>query len=90
MPASKIANIKNITVSRRLGMTGPENLTAIPKNVYEVDCDNFNNTWDKPAGHSYFLDNEDGKPSPIIKHMVDAIKTGRLDPFERHYEIPKP
>jgi hypothetical protein len=26
MPASKIGNIKNITVSRRLGITGPEDL----------------------------------------------------------------
>lgn len=82
MPASKLANIKNKTMSRRLGMTGPEDLGKLPKKVYEVDCDDFNNTFDL-KGHSYFLDKEDGKPSPIINHMINAITTGRVTPAER-------
>lgn len=90
MPASKIANLKSGTVSRRLGMTGPEDLYAVPKNVYEVDCDNFNNTFDPPAGHSYFLTNPRDVISPVLKHMVKAIKTGRVTPNERHHELRRP
>lgn len=90
MPASKIANLKNRTVSRRLGMTGPENLEAVPRNVYEVDCDNFNNSFDKPKGHSYFLEGPNGEISPALLHMIKAIKTGRVQPPERHHELPKP
>ena len=87
MPASKIANIKSRTLSRRLGMTGPENLDAVPRNVYEVDCDNFNNKFDPPKGHSYFLKNPDGDISPVLRHMIDAIKNGRVQPAERHIEL---
>ena len=83
MPASKLANLKNRTVSRRLGMTGPEDLAKTPKNVYEVDCDDFNNDFDKPKGHSYFLEDENGVVSPMLEHMVKAIKTGRVEPAER-------
>ncbi|MEH0020750.1 MAG: hypothetical protein V6Z89_13920 [Desulfobacter sp.] len=39
MTASKIANIKNKTVSRRMGMTGPRKMHKVPGNVYKVDCD---------------------------------------------------
>ena len=90
MPASKIANLKNRTVSRRLGMTGPENLDAVPRNVYEVDCDNFNNTFDKPKGHSYFLEGPNGKLSPVLLHMIKTIQTGRVQPTQRHHELLKP
>lgn len=82
MPASKVANIKSKTVSRRMGMTGPETLSKLPKNVFEVDCDDFNNQFDL-EGHTYFLDNKDGIPSPIIKHMADAIESGRITPNNR-------
>ena len=88
MPASKLSNLKNKVVSCRLGMTGPKNLSDVQNNVYEVDCDNFNNTFDKPTGHSYFLDNND-KTSPALKHMLDAMDGGRVRPSERSYELPK-
>jgi esterase/lipase superfamily enzyme len=88
MPASKLSNLKNKVVSCRLGMTGPKNLSDVQSNVYEVDCDNFNNTFDKPTGHSYFLDNND-KTSPALKHMLDAMDGGRVKPQERSYELPK-
>ena len=90
MPASKPANVKNRTVSRGLGMTGPEDLLAVPKNVYEVDCDNFNNTCDPPKGHAYFLDCPGGRVSPVLGHMVTAVKTARVSPPVRHHELPKP
>lgn len=82
MPASKLANVKNKTVSRRLGMTGPEDMSKLPKNVYEVDCDDFNNDFDL-KGHSYFLKDKEGATSPIIKHMSIAIDTGRVSPAQR-------
>ncbi|WP_322804741.1 alpha/beta hydrolase [Vibrio alfacsensis] len=82
MPASKVANIKNKTLSRRLGMTGPEDLSKLPSKVYEVDCDDFNNQFDI-KGHTYFLENSKGEVSPIIKHMASAMKTGRVTPKDR-------
>ena len=89
MPASKIANIFRSGLSRRLGMTGPEDMNKVPKNVYAVDCDDFNNTFDKPAGHTYFLSkNEDlSRPSPIIQHIATALETGRVDPPDRHHQL---
>ncbi len=87
MPASKLANLKNRTLSRRLGMTGPEDLFEVPKNVYEVDCDDFNNRFDSPKGHSYFLTNAAGDVSPVVQHMVHAIKTGRVNPAARSHRL---
>lgn len=90
MPASKLGNLKR-TVSRRLGMTGPEDLDAVPRNVYEVDCDDFNNAFDWPKGHSYFLDNNKNNiPGPVLKHMVKAIENGRVTPNIRHHELSRP
>lgn len=86
MPASKVANIRNKTLSRRLGMTGPESLEKLPKKVYEVDCDEFNNHFDL-KGHSYFLDDKHGNISPIIGHLVHAIDNGRVSPRERSIEL---
>lgn len=90
MPASKLVNIKNKTLSRRLGMTGPENIRDVSKNVYEIDCDSFNNTFDKPTGHTYFLYGPDNTVSPVIQHMVEAIKDGRVVPANRHHVLQKP
>jgi len=90
MPASKVANLRRMTVSRRLGMTGPEDLSKVPKNVYEVDCDDFNNSFDKPKGHSYFLESKSGVVSPVLKHMVNAVKTCRISPAERSTVLKKP
>jgi esterase/lipase superfamily enzyme len=90
MPASKVANLKSKTVSRRLGMTGPEDIKNVPKNVYEVDCDDFNNSFNKPIGHSYFLEDDKGVVSPVLKHMVAAVKTGRVSPDDRSYVLKKP
>ncbi len=89
MPASKLANACT-TLSRRLGMTGPEKLSRLPKSVYEVDCDDFNNSFDTPLGHTYFLRDRKNRPSPLIKHMVKAISKGRVKPSDRSITLPKP
>ena len=76
--ASKISNLKNKVASRRLGHTGPEDMTKTQSNVYAIDCDNFNNTYDKPKGHSYFLDDEKGNIGVVFEHIFNSIKTGRV------------
>lgn len=78
--SSKISNLKNMIASRRLGHSGPENYKKIQLNVYSIDCDNFNNKYDMPIGHSYFLDDGKNKEKGgvVFEHMFNAIKTGRV------------
>lgn len=76
--SSKISNLKNKVASRRLGHTGPENLKKVPNNVYSIDCDNYNNRYDKPKGHSYFLDDGKGRPGKVFEHIFHTIKKGRV------------
>ena len=79
--ASKVANVANSVASRRLGHSGPEDMTKVPKNVFAVDCDDVNTDYDFPKGHSYFLDNgEKGakrKPGKVFEHIWQTILTGR-------------
>ena len=76
--SSKISNLKNKVASRRLGHTGPEDMNKVHANVYAIDCDNFNNRYDKPKGHSYFLEDQDGNPGAVFEHLFNTIKTGRV------------
>ena len=75
--SSKVANVHNKIVRRRLGHTGPADLTRAPRNVVAVDCDAFNNRCDR-LGHSYFLAGPDGLPGPLLHHLVETIRTGRV------------
>jgi esterase/lipase superfamily enzyme len=77
--ASKISNLKNKVASRRLGHTGPESMKKVQSNVYAIDCDNFNNEYDHPKGHSYFLNNQDNEIGAVFEHLFNTIKTGRVD-----------
>jgi len=85
--ASKIANLKHKIASQRLGHTGPEDMKKVQSNVYTIDCDNFNNQYDMPKGHSYFLGGPDsGKAGKVFSHMCACIKDGRVpvtDPAKR-------
>ena len=70
--------------ARCLGHTGPADMSKVAKNVYAVDCDDFNNLVHFPDGHKYFLDwNGDGdpsdSPSPVWTHMLRAMRTGRVE-----------
>lgn len=76
--SSKISNLKNKIASRRLGHTGPENMEKIQSNVYAIDCDNFNNRYDLPKGHTYFLGDGDDNVGVVFEHMYHTIKTGRV------------
>lgn len=56
--SSKVANDGNVinkSTTRRLGHSGAENPALLPRNVYQVDCDEINNIYDFPKGHAYFL-----------------------------------
>ena len=74
--ASKVANVNN--ASRRLGHTGPEDITKVSKNVYAIDCDDFNSRYDR-AGHTYFLeDPQTGDAGLLLRHAWDCMRTGRV------------
>lgn len=79
--ASKASNLKNKIASRRLGHTGPENMDLAPKNVYVVDCDDVNNDYDPPKGHSYFRSGRTpGQPGVVFDHIHACLREGRVFP----------
>ena len=83
--ASKASNLKNNIASRRLGHTGPENMDKTPRNVYRVDCDDVNNLYDKPKGHSYFRSGEkEGTPGKVFEHIFACLDSGRVYPDDEH------
>lgn len=74
--SSKVANLRNKIVTRRLGHTGPERMDRVPANVVAVDCDAFNSTYDR-LGHTYFLGDRQGRPGAVLRHIVETMRTGR-------------
>ncbi|RKF18805.1 alpha/beta hydrolase [Alginatibacterium sediminis] len=79
--ASKASNLKHKIASRRLGHSGPENLSLCPSNVYAVDCDDINNSYDFPKGHSYFRYGKNhGQAGVVFKHLYSVLKIGRVFP----------
>jgi esterase/lipase superfamily enzyme len=79
--ASKASNLKNKIASRRLGHTGPEDMERTPKNVFAVDCDDVNNAYDTPKGHSYFRSGrQKGEPGLVFDHIFATILSGRVFP----------
>ncbi|UCD10510.1 MAG: alpha/beta hydrolase [Nitrospinaceae bacterium] len=88
--ASKVSNLKNKVASRRLGHTGPEDISKAPKNVFAIDCDNFNTRYDEPKGHSYFLNDDKGKPGAVFNHIHKTITKTRVirgDEFPRTFVL---
>lgn len=85
--ASKAANLKNKVASRRLGHSGPENMDRTPRNVFQVDCDDVNITYDTPQGHNYFrFGKTAGQPGLVFDHIFQCIESGRVfpdDPLRR-------
>jgi esterase/lipase superfamily enzyme len=76
MRASKVANTN--VASPRLGQTGPARMDKVPKNVYALDCADFNNDYDPPTGHGYFRRDPQGNPGLVFNHMWACIETGRV------------
>lgn len=83
--SSKVANVKNGIASRRLGHTGPENMDKVPRNVYAIDCDDFNNRYDNPLGHTYFLNSDEGEnmSGVLFDHLWQCLDTGRVPNSDR-------
>ncbi len=82
--SSKISNLRNKVASRRLGHTGPEDMKKTQSNVYAIDCDNFNNRYDTPTGHSYFLSDDKNKMGKVFEHIYNTIKNGRVSVDDLH------
>mgnify|MGYP000039690438 CR=1 FL=1 len=83
--ASKASNLKNKIASRRLGHTGPENMDKTPQNVFKVDCDDINNLYDNPKGHSYFRSGGTyGEPGLVFDHIFSCLLSGRVFPDDEH------
>lgn len=80
--ASKVANARD--TSRRLGQTGPEQMNQVARNVYAIDCADFNNDYDRPTGHGYFTLDQNGNSGLLFDHLWECIKTGRV-PISRPY-----
>lgn len=79
--SSKVANLKNKVASRRLGHTGPEDISQTPHNLYSVDCDDLNNSYDNPKGHSYFgYGRQKGQAGLVFKHIFECMLHGRVFP----------
>jgi esterase/lipase superfamily enzyme len=75
MRASKAANAGE--ASRRLGHTGPYDMTKVPANVWSFDCDAVAWQYDPQAGHTYFLDDPAQAPGAVFRHLLQAIQLGR-------------
>lgn len=75
------------SASRRLGHTGPEHLSLTPKNVFMIDCDDVNNKYDRPNGHTYFMQDEKGDPGKVFLHMYDTLKKGRVQGHDENRSL---
>jgi hypothetical protein len=52
-----------------------------PRNVYAVDCDDVNNIYDKPKGHSYFRSGLRRREAGVVfDHIFSAVLSGRVIP----------
>lgn len=71
--ASKIANIKNRIASRRLGHTGIEDISLCLDNITQVNCNEFNNQYDK-LGHTYFIEDELGNAGILFKYIHSCMR----------------
>ncbi|WP_300273013.1 alpha/beta hydrolase [Halomonas sp.] len=79
--ASKASNLKNRIASRRLGHSGPEDMSRVGRNVFAVDCDDVNTRYDFPKGHSYFRSGTTfGEPGVVFRHLFTALESGRVFP----------
>jgi len=67
-------------------------MNKVHTNIDAIDCDNFNNTYDMPKGHSYFLEDNKERPGKVFEHLFTTIKTGRVqvsDERNRRHVLPE-
>ena len=83
--ASKVANVVKAEASRRLGHTGPEDMSLTPQNVYAIDCDEVNMEYDPLKGHTYFRSGKKkGQPGLVFDHIFQTLLTGRPFPSDEY------
>ena len=80
MSASRLANSTKGESQQRLGKLGAADITKLPENVYQVNCQDFNNRFEFIIGHRYFIRDMFNNISPVIYHMVDALEQGQITP----------
>jgi len=76
LKCSKAMNLRG----PRLGDTGNKHYEKMPVNVSQIDCDHYNDLYDK-IGHTYFLEDQTGNPGEVCKVIFDTIQTGRTDSY---------
>lgn len=72
MPSSKAVNAFKGVFNKRLGQWGVEDMSKVSTNVTQMDCSEFNQRFDKIAGHAYFLDKK-GLNSPALNDMLSRL-----------------
>ncbi|NJP12269.1 MAG: alpha/beta hydrolase [Leptolyngbyaceae cyanobacterium RU_5_1] len=77
MRASKVANM-SVIGPVDLDTLGPEKIDKVAKNVYAVDCGDFNNVYDNPVGHGYFAKDAQGNAGLTFDHIWESIRRGRV------------
>ncbi len=84
--ASKGANASIRNVSRRLGHTGPYDMTKVPANVFAVDCDQVAMQYDPKSGHTYFLQDRQDNAGKVFQHLLKCVQDARpeSDATNRH------
>lgn len=85
LQSSRFVNLAGNNVnSRRLGQRGPESFDKISsRNVFSLDCGDFNNEYDFVIGHGYFSSDRSGNPGAVVRHMQVTIENGRVPSTER-------
>lgn len=73
LKSSKVVNTTNGVFSRRLGDTGPENMTRMPNHVYAIDCINYAQKYDE-KGHTYFYGKD--APGEVCKALFNVLSNG--------------
>lgn len=76
--ASKVVNLRNRVASRRLGHTGPQDITKTLSNVFSLDCDDFAMLYDPGDAHTYFLEDREGGPGRVFNHLFHTLRSGRV------------
>ena len=88
--ASKGANASIRSVSRRLGHTGPYDMTKVPANVFAVDCDQVAMQYDPKSGHTYFLQDRQDIAGKVCQHLLKCVQDARPESDATNRHIIKP
>jgi esterase/lipase superfamily enzyme len=77
LSSSSVIHESHFNLSKRLGQTGPNDNSLLPRNVFSFDCGEFNQEYDSPLGHSYFGEEpETKKAGRVFTHLMMAL-TGK-------------